>query len=160
LVTSKQPRRRNASGRKASGRKASGRKPSPDIDYQALAQFRYELRRFQAFSGAAAIDAGLTTQQHQALLAIRGFSSDAPVSVGDLAKLLLVRHHTAVELTNRMVKLRLVGRIVDEADARRVFVKLTSEGERRLQKLSRVHIEELRSVGPALTRMLRQFRRR
>jgi DNA-binding MarR family transcriptional regulator len=157
LVSSKQPRRRRAA---TASRTRSSKSGAGAIDYEALAQFRYELRKFQAFSEAAAIAAGLTPQQHQALLAIRGFSSRAPLSVGDLARLLLVRHHTAVELTSRMVRLRLVGRIVDETDARRVFVRLTREGERRLQKLSKIHFEELRAVGPALTRMLRHFRRR
>jgi DNA-binding MarR family transcriptional regulator len=158
LASTKKPRRRRAAT--ASSAKPSRPRSASAINYEALAQFRYELRRFQAFSEAAAIDAGLTPQHHQALLAIRGFSGKAPVSVGDLAKLLLVRHHTAVELTNRMVKLRLVARIVDKADARRVFIKLTKEGERRLQKLSKIHFAELRAVGPALTQMLRQFRRR
>jgi DNA-binding MarR family transcriptional regulator len=64
-------------------------------------RFRCELRRFQAFSDAAANRSGLTAQQHQALLAIRGFSSREPISVGDLARYLLIRHHTAVELVDR-----------------------------------------------------------
>jgi DNA-binding MarR family transcriptional regulator len=68
------------------------------VDYEALAQFRFRLRRFLSFSETAARNAGLTPQQHQALLAIKGFSSAEPVSVGELAEFLLVRHHTAVEL--------------------------------------------------------------
>ena len=67
------------------------------VDYQALALFRYELRKFLAFSEAAAHRQKLTPQQHQALLTVKGFSQDKPVSVGDLAALLLIRHHTAVE---------------------------------------------------------------
>jgi DNA-binding MarR family transcriptional regulator len=141
--------------------KDSGRRDSStavDVDYEALARLRYELRKFQAFSSAAADKAGLTPQQHQALLIVRGFSSRDPVSIGDLAKFLLIRHHTAVELVDRMTKLELLSRVVDGADGRRVLVKLTREGERRLQKLSKIHLKELQAIGPTLTRMLRPFR--
>ncbi len=129
------------------------------VDYQTLARFRYELRKFQAFSASAADRAGLTTQQHQALLAVKGFSNDAPISVGDLAQYMLIRHHTAVELVDRMTRLKVLSRRVDGADGRRVLVSLTKEGERRLQKLSKIHQEELRSIGPTLTKLLRPFRR-
>lgn len=90
------------------------------VDYEALARFRYEVRKFQEFSNAAANKAGLTSQQHQALLTIRGFSSRDPISVGDLAEFLLIRHHTAVELMDRMTKLGLLSRSLDKADRRRV----------------------------------------
>jgi DNA-binding MarR family transcriptional regulator len=137
---------------------SNNRGTSDAVNYEALARFRYELRKFQAFSKAAAYEAGLTPQQHQALLTIRGFSSIGFVSVGDLAEFLLIRHHTAVELMNRMTKLGLLSRSVDEADGRRVLVKLTKEGERRLRKLSRIHLEELRAIGPTLTKILKPFR--
>ena len=130
------------------------------MDYETLARFRYELRQFQAFSEVAANSSGLTAQQHQALLAIRGLSRREPMSIGDLAGYLLVRHHTAVELVDRMTKLKVVSRRVDPADGRRVLVQLTAEGERRLQRLSRMHLQELRAMGPTLTNMLRLFRRR
>jgi DNA-binding MarR family transcriptional regulator len=136
------------------------RRASPaSVDYQALARFRYQLRLFLAFSETAARKAGLTPQQHQALLAIKGFSGPAPASVGDLARFLLIRHHTAVELVNRMVKLGMLSRLVDGDDGRRVLVQLTKKGEQKLQELSRIHIEELRSVSPALGKILRALRR-
>jgi DNA-binding MarR family transcriptional regulator len=119
----------------------------------------YELRKFQAFSSTAATKAGLTPQQHQALLIIRGFSDPDPVSVGDLAKYLLIRHHTAVELVDRMTRLELISRVVDGADARRVLIKLTREGEKRLQKLSEIHLKELQAIGPTLAGMLKPFQR-
>ena len=128
------------------------------VDYEALAQFRYQLRKFLSFSEAAAHGAGLTSQQHQALLAIKGFSGAQPVSVGDLAGFLLVRHHTAVELVDRMTKLGLLVRIVDDDDSRRVLVKLTRKGEQKLQMLSQIHFEELRAASPRLTKILRSFR--
>lgn len=128
------------------------------VDYQALARFRYQLRLFLAFSETAAQKAGLTPQQHQALLAIKGFAGPAPASIGDLARFLLIRHHTAVELVNRMAKLELLSRVVDAEDGRRVLVQLTKTGEQKLQALSRIHIEELRSVSPALGKILRSLR--
>jgi len=129
------------------------------VDYEALARFRYELRKFQAFSQSAARRAGLTAQQHQALLAVRGFSGRGAISVGELADYLLIRHHTAVELVNRMTRLKILSRSLDGTDSRRVLVSLTREGERRLQQLSKIHLEELRAIGPTLTRLVRPFRR-
>ena len=129
------------------------------VDYEVLAQFRFQLRRFLSFSETAARNAGLTPQQHQALLAIKGFSSPEPVSVGELAKILLVRHNTAVGLVDRMTKLRLLERITDDSDSRRILVKLTKKGEQKLQMLSKIHLQELRTASFALTGMLQSFRR-
>ena len=129
------------------------------MDYEALAQFRFQLRRFLSFSEAAAQKAGLTPQQHQALLAIKGFSRTQPISVGDLADFLLVKHHTAVELVDRMTKLGLLKRTIDGADSRRMLVSLTRKGEQRLRTLSRIHFEELQSASPGLTKILRAFRK-
>lgn len=130
------------------------------MDYEALANFRFELRKFLAFSDAAAAKAGLTPQQHQALLTIKGFSTKIPVSIGELAKLLFIKHHTAVELVDRMTKLGLLSRVVDDTDARRALIKLTREGELRLRKLSKIHAAELGAVGPTLMKILKPFRPR
>jgi DNA-binding MarR family transcriptional regulator len=156
MVALKTARRRPAGARESDP--SNDRDTSDAVDYAALARFRYELRKFQAFSKAAAKAAGLTPQQHQALLIVRGFSDHGPVSVGDLAEFLLIRPHTAVELVDRMTRLELFARVIDGADGRRVLVKLTKEGERRLQKLSQTNLKELRAIGPTLTRMLETFR--
>lgn len=132
---------------------------APAVDYEALAQFRFQLRRFLSFSETAARNAGLTPQQHQALLAIKGSSSAAPLSVGELAELLLVRHHTAVELVDRMTRLRLLERIADEDDSRRILVKLTKKGEQKLRMLSNIHLQELQTASATLTKILQSFRR-
>ncbi|MGA7070415.1 MarR family winged helix-turn-helix transcriptional regulator [Bradyrhizobium sp.] len=129
-----------------------------DSAYAALAQFRLQVRTFLAFSETAAQRAGLTPQQHQALLAIRGFALPEPASIGDVARFLLIRHHTAVGLIDRMVKLGLIKRVADPQDARRVLVKLTAKGEQKLRALSRISLEELRAASPALSRILRTFR--
>ena len=106
-------------------------------DYAGLAQFRFQIRSFLAFSEAAAAQQGLTPTQHQALLGIKGFVRPGPATVGDVARFLLIRHHSAVELINRLAKLGLVSRIADPEDARRVHLKLTKKGEQKLQALSR-----------------------
>jgi DNA-binding MarR family transcriptional regulator len=143
--------------RKAGAGDSAKRSESLAVDYGALAEFRYQLRKFLAFSETAARKAGLTPQQYQALLAIKGFSTPEPVSVGDLARILLVRHHTAVERVDRMTKLGLLIRTVDQNDGRRVLVRLTAKGEQKLQTLARIHFEELRSASPAMTRILKSF---
>lgn len=131
-----------------------------EADYTALAQFRYQLRTFLAFSETTAQSAGLTPQQHQALLAIKGLADPNGASVGDIARFLLIRHHTAVELVDRMAKLQLIGREADPEDARRVLVKLTATGEQKLRSLSRIHLDELSAAAPALARILRSFKAR
>jgi DNA-binding MarR family transcriptional regulator len=141
------------------GKPPTKRALSRNVDYGTLAQFRYQLRKFLAFSERAAQESGLTPQQHQALLAIKGFSNSEPISVGDLARFLLIRHHTAVELMDRMTKLGLLSRIIDADDGRRVLVKLTRKGEQKLRTLSKIHFEELRSASPALTGILKSFQR-
>ena len=125
-----------------------------EVDYVALAGFRYAVRRFLAFSNAAAADAGLTSQQHQALLAIKGFGGTDGLSVGDLAERLLIRNHTAVELVDRLMRAGLVERSHDPADRRRVLISVSEQGEARLANLSSTHLDELRRLRPALLRML------
>lgn len=126
------------------------------VDYQALAQFRYQLRVFLAFSETAAEQQGLTSQQHQALLGIKGFVDPGPPTVGDVARFLLIRHHSAVELINRMEKRGLIRRAADPEDARRVHLRLTAKGEQKLQAISKMNLAELRrAASPAMTRLLK-----
>lgn len=132
--------------------------PTGTVDYEALARFRYQIRKFLTFSEEAAHQSGLTSQQHQAMLSIKGFSTHGAISVGELAEFLLIKHHTAVELTDRMTKLGLLSREVDEEDGRRVLLKLTRKGEQRLQRLSKVHLDELRSASPTIAKILKSFR--
>ncbi|NOJ43609.1 MarR family winged helix-turn-helix transcriptional regulator [Bradyrhizobium australiense] len=122
------------------------------VDYEALAQFRYRLRLFLAFSDMKAKNAGITSQQYQALLAVKGFSSQTPMVVGELSRLLLIKHHTTVELVDRMVKLGLLQRTVDVHDRRRVLVTLTKRGQLLLQRVAAIHFKHLGSSS----RMLRK----
>lgn len=127
-------------------------------DYAALARFRHALRKFLAFSEEAAVAEGLTSQQHQALLAIRGLSQDGAMSIGELAEILILRHHSAVELVDRLCRLDLVERMADPSDGRRVLVRLTEAGRHKLQALSETHVKELAAIGPALAELLKVFR--
>ncbi len=118
-------------------------------DYQALAEFRYQIRRFLRFSEEVAYTSDLEPQQHQLLLAIKGLPEGRKATVGELAERLQLRHHSTVELIDRLVKRGLVERHRDEEDQRRVIVSLMPQGEEVLQQLSRHMLTELRSTGPA-----------
>ena len=123
-------------------------------DYETLAAFRYALRQFQHFSEEAAEAVGLTPQQHQALLAIRGFPGRERVTIGELAERLQIRHHSAVGLVDRLVAQKLVAREVADTDRRQVYVTLTPGGLRALERLSAAHRAELRRIGPQISQLL------
>lgn len=112
-------------------------------DYRALARFRHALRVFLRFSEDAARSAGTTPTQHQLLLAVKGWPSADPPSIGDLADVLQLRHHSTVELVQRATAAGLVSSTSDRDDQRRQLVHLTPDGERLLASLSRLHREEL-----------------
>lgn len=126
-------------------------------DYQLLAQFRHVLARFIAFSAGAAQESGLAPRQHQALLAIKGSPGGQPMTVGDLAERLIIRHHSAVELVDRMVRSGFLRRRTDASDRRRAILMLTAAGERVLADLSAVHRAELRRIAPLLGTLIRQL---
>ncbi|UDL89751.1 MarR family transcriptional regulator [Mesorhizobium sp. PAMC28654] len=133
------------------------RKTRPTIsqaDYQRLSEFRYLIRRFLEFSQVQAEGAGLTPRQHQALLAIKGFPGGGPVTIGDLAERLRIRHHSAVELVNRLGEAGLVTRDQDKDDQRRVLLRLTEHADDCLAELSATHLDELSRIEPMLKRLL------
>jgi DNA-binding MarR family transcriptional regulator len=123
-------------------------------EYEALAELRYAIREFLRFSEAAAEEAGLTPRQHQALLAIRGAPGGIASTVGDLARRLHLRHHSAVGLVDRLAARGLVVRRRAAPDRRRVRVALTGGGRRVLARLSSIHRGELRRLGPRLRGLL------
>jgi len=125
-----------------------------DAQYQLLAELRYRIRSFLAFSERQARAAGLEPQQHQLLLAVRGAAGGAGAGLGELAERLMLRHHSAVELVDRLERRGLVARSRNAADRRRVTVRLSGRGERLLSRLSHLHLGELRSSGPELSRAL------
>lgn len=123
-------------------------------DYVALAAFRRALRSFLAFSEDAARAAGLTPQQHQALLAIRGAPPGEEVTVGALATWLGLRHHSTVELLDRLARHGLVERRPDPANRRRVLITLTEAAGGVLERLTEAHLSELHAIRPELERLL------
>jgi DNA-binding MarR family transcriptional regulator len=123
-------------------------------EYQALGEFRHQIRRFLHFSEQAAKAEGLEPQQHQMMLAIRASGKPFAPTVGALAEHLLIRHHSAVGLIDRLVERGVVERVKSKEDGRKVQVRLTPEGEAMLRRLSRAHREELRRTGPALVAAL------
>jgi DNA-binding MarR family transcriptional regulator len=122
-----------------------------DAEYRRLLEFRTGLRRFLRWSEEQAAAVGLTPQQHQLLLAIRGLPG-AP-AVGDVADALLLRHHSAVELVDRAERAGLVERVQEPDDQRVTRLRLTREGARRLHRLSRLHLEELGRLAPSVQTM-------
>ena len=126
--------------------------------YAALAAFRYELRRFLAFSESAAAAVGLPPQQHQALLAIAGHVGPQPPSVGTIAERLLIAPHTAAELVARMINAALLIKTPSHGDRRRMTLTLTENAELLLRELTAAHLNEFKTVEPVLTLALRRIR--
>ena len=135
---------------------ATKRARLPKRSYEALADFRYALRQFFAFSEQAAVAAGLSPQQYQALLAIKGAGA-SELSIQEIAARLMIRHHSAVELVNRLARNGFVKRVKSPDDRRRVHVRLTANAERIMDSLAAAHLRELRGIRPALDELLAQF---
>jgi DNA-binding MarR family transcriptional regulator len=132
-----------------------------DSDYEALAEFRYQIRRFLHFSERSARTAGVEPHQHQFLLALRGLSQvEREPSIRMLAERLQIKHHSAVELVDRLEERGLVSRSRAASDRRQAVVRLTARGEAELEKLSMCHMAELRDNGPALVAALEAVIRR
>lgn len=128
--------------------------PFSQKDYHTLADFRYALRKFLRFSEQAARAAGLSPQQHQALLAIRGFAPGEKVTVGALAERLCSKPQSTSELLSRLQKAGLIERDASDSDGRQVHISLTEAGEAILRGLSSTHRQELRRLGPELKALL------
>jgi DNA-binding MarR family transcriptional regulator len=128
-------------------------------DYQALAEFRYQIRRFLHFSEQAVKQAGLERGQYQLMLAINGMPSGVRPRIRELASRMEIRHHSAVELVNRLETAGFVHRTRAKDDRREVLLDLTPRGEKVLSELALHHHEELRSAGPELVAALRRIMR-
>jgi DNA-binding MarR family transcriptional regulator len=124
--------------------------------YEALAEFRYQIRRFQRFSEDVARAADLEPQQHQLLLAIKG-APDDQLTIGAVAERLQIQHHSAVELVARAESRGLIARNRGESDRRVVFVMLTDAGASALGELSAAHHRELQTAAPELIRILQRI---
>jgi DNA-binding MarR family transcriptional regulator len=127
-------------------------------DYVALSGFRHGVRRYLAFAEGGAKSVGLTAQQHQALLAIKAHAKDQ-MTIGELARQLLTKNHSAGELVNRLMKAGLVKRSPGTIDRRRVLVSLTRSGEGLLASLSQNNFRELQYIAPAFSGLVAQLER-
>ena len=129
-------------------------------EYRALAEFRYQIRRFLQFSAEAARAHGIEPQQHQLLLAVKGLPEGARPTIRVLAERLQIQHHSAVELVDRLAERGAVRREHDDLDRREALVRLTRRGEALLGRLSLAHHAELETAGPVLAKTLKSAIRR
>jgi len=144
---------------------ASGKaSPRPaESYYRAMAEFRYQIRRFLRFTEHVAQGAGVEPQQHQLMLSIRGLPPQQRPTIRTLADRLLLRHHSVVELVDRSERQGLVRRVADRDDRRQVLVELTPKGERLLVRMFSQNAQKLRSqsheLSEALARIAREQQR-
>ena len=132
----------------------SDRPQLSDRQFAELLRFRVALRRFLAWSEAAAAEVGMTAAQHQLLVAVRGHPDPHGPTITDLAGYLLVRHHSAVGLIDRTEALGLIERHPDAADQRAVRIRLTALGNEHVEGLAVTHLHELERIEPALRSLL------
>lgn len=127
-------------------------RPLTDTEFQDQAEFRAALRRFLRFSEEQARRNGLTPQQHQLILAVRGHAHYPAVSVGAVAEALQIRHHSASLLVDRCVRRGLLDRREDAQDRRRALLKLTDEGQARLDAITAANRRQMQTLKGSLFR--------
>ena len=123
-------------------------------EYRALAEFRYRIRVFLNGSERAARTSGLEPQQHLLLLAVQGLPLGRKASIGELAESMQLRHHSVVELVDRLERRSLLRRERSRVDRREVIVQLTDRGKGVLSRLAALRLAELRTLAPTLVRSL------
>jgi len=128
-----------------------------DDEFRMLAEFRTQLRQFNYFSEQQCAALGLTSQQYQALLAIRGHPEAEVITITELAQWMLIKHNSAVGLVDRLEKEGFVKRCPSQQDRRVVGVKLTPHGSKVFKRLAVAHRVELNRIGPAFRRYFRDF---
>lgn len=130
---------------------------SHDPNYQAMAEFRYQIRRFLRFSEDAARQADLEPQQYLMLLTLKGLPEGTRGRIAEVAERLQIRHHSTVELADRLAARGLIKRRRGESDRREVLLELTPKGDRLLRQLALHHREVLRDSAPGLVGALRKL---
>jgi DNA-binding MarR family transcriptional regulator len=123
-------------------------------EFRALAEFRYQIRQFLNGSEQAARSTGLEPQQYLFLLALRGLPAGRAATIRELAERMQLRHHSAVEMVNRLERQQLLRRERSRTDRRQVILHLTPRAAKILSRLARQRIAELRTAAPALVRAL------
>lgn len=135
-------------------KRGARRRPVPRMDYETIADLRYQIRRFLRIREDAARATGIEPQQYVLLLQVKGFEHRQPATIGALTERLQIRHHATVQLVDRLARRGLVRRRRAELDRRGVVVELTPRGEAILRKLALYSLAELRTGGPALAASL------
>ena len=127
-------------------------------DYDALAEFRYLLRKFLRFSkDFLRTTVGLNSEQYEALLAIKAFPSPDGLTISQLSDRLQVKHHSAVNIVDRLVERKLITRRAGETDRRRRHLELTVKGEKLIEELAAVHRKEMRTRSNEMIRALERL---
>ena len=128
-------------------------------NYNVMAEFRYQIRRFMRFSEETARAGGLEPQQYQLMLAIKGMPDDMRPRIGEVAQRLQIQHHSTVELVDRLARRGLVRRRRSESDRREVLLELSPRGDKLLQEMALRHWAEYREVAPYLVAALKRVMR-
>jgi DNA-binding MarR family transcriptional regulator len=129
-------------------------------DYEALAELRYLGRKFLRFSKDwLRAEAGLNPEQYEALLAIKASASPKGLTISQLSERLQVRHHSAVNIVDRLMERKLVIREAGDTDRRQRDVQLTSKGEKLIEELASVHHQELRNRSEEMIQALKRLRK-
>jgi DNA-binding MarR family transcriptional regulator len=127
-------------------------------DYEALAEFRYLIRKFLRFSkDFLRSTAGLNPEQYEALLAIKRFDAPIGLTISQLSERLQVKHHSAVNTVDRLVQQKLITREAAETDRRRRHVQLTAKGQKLIEELAAVHRKEMRMRSAEMIKALEQL---
>ncbi len=127
------------------------------LDFETLAAFRYQVRRFLRFSKDLLSSEDLTPDQYQALLAIRASPADRKLSIRDLAEQLQVRHHSTVGIVDQLVSRAAIVRQVAPEDRRKILLSLTEKGEEIVERLAPPHRAELSRLCPEMIRTLEKI---
>ena len=138
---------------------SKGKTPKPlnHVEYQALAEFRFQLRRYLRFMEERAREAGQNPQQYQLVLAIKGLPTNTRPTIGALAKRMQLNHNSMVELVDRCERRGLLRRTRSGNDRRQVELAVTPEGDALLRKLASAGREELRTIGPILAQSIQHL---
>ena len=125
--------------------------PLKKAEFEALSEFRFQIRRFERFSEDAVQACGITPLQYLLLLHVKGYPGREFATVGELAERLQAKPHGVVALVTRCEEGGFVQRRASETDRRQVEVHLLPEGEQLLAHLAAVHRTELRTLGDVFT---------
>jgi DNA-binding MarR family transcriptional regulator len=130
--------------------KEKSSRPLLETEYVALAEFRYQLRRFLRNMEEEVRQFGINPQQYQLVLAVRGLPRSQTPTISCLADRMQLNHNSMVELVDRCEERKMLRRVRSATDRRQVTLAITPEGEAILRKLGSAARQELRNIGPML----------